>query len=192
MRACARAWRWRGRPDRRHGLRRRHRRRDRCRLPQRQDGHDDPGRRPPPHGGEHGVPGRRHRPPPLHLRRRGRPAPDRPRRGARGHALPRACLAITVRDLDAPGGTFTHWLIRDLDANTRRLSAGAHPPGAVEGRDSFGRTGYSGPCPPHGDRPHHYVLTVYATDRRPPLAPSTSPGVSPDDLPRALTGRYGR
>ncbi|MFZ4236842.1 YbhB/YbcL family Raf kinase inhibitor-like protein [Streptomyces murinus] len=97
-----------------------------------------------------------------------------------------------MRDLDAPGGTFTHWLIRHLDANTRRLSAGAHPPGDVEGRDSFGRTGCSDPCPPHGDRSHRYVLTVYATDRRPPLAPSTSPGASPGDLLRALTGRYGR
>ncbi|MFF7403667.1 YbhB/YbcL family Raf kinase inhibitor-like protein [Streptomyces murinus] len=127
-------------------------------------------------------------------------------------------LAVTVRDLDAPGGTFTHWLIRDIAANTRRLSAGAHARGAVEGRNSFGRTGYSGPCPPHGDRPHRYVLTVYATDRRPLLSPGTSPGASPDtspgaspdassgasldDLRRALsghtlatgtlTGRYGR
>ncbi|WDO05524.1 YbhB/YbcL family Raf kinase inhibitor-like protein [Streptomyces murinus] len=117
---------------------------------------------------------------------------------------------MTVQDLDAPGGTFTHWLIRNIDAHTRRLPAGAHPPGAVEGRDSFGRTGYSGPCPPHGDRPHRYVLTVYATDRRPPLSPGTPPGASPDassgasldNLLRALaghtratctlTGRYGR
>ncbi|MEU6467022.1 YbhB/YbcL family Raf kinase inhibitor-like protein [Streptomyces sp. NPDC046976] len=100
--------------------------------------------------------------------------------------------------------------VRDLDANTRRLSAGAHPLGAVEGRNSFGRTGYSGPCPPRGDRPHRYVLTVYATDRRPPLSPGTSPRASPDassraspdDLRRALSGhtlatgtlmgRYGR
>ncbi|WP_416486155.1 YbhB/YbcL family Raf kinase inhibitor-like protein [Streptomyces sp. CL12] len=108
--------------------------------------------------------------------------------------------------LDAPGGTFTHWLIRDLDPHTRRLPAGAHPPGAVEGRDSFGRTGYSSPCPPHGDHPHRYVLTVYATDRRPLLSPGTSPGASPDTSPEelrralsghtlatgTLTGRYGR
>ncbi|MEU5792592.1 YbhB/YbcL family Raf kinase inhibitor-like protein [Streptomyces sp. NPDC047813] len=106
-------------------------------------------------------------------------------------------LAVTVRDLDAPGGTFTHWLIWDLDAGTRRLSAGAHPHGAAEGRNSFGKSGYRGPCPPRGDHPHRYVLTVYATDRRPPL----SPGASPDALRRALsghtlatgtlTGRYG-
>ncbi|OIK27573.1 hypothetical protein VT52_011185 [Streptomyces malaysiense] len=111
-------------------------------------------------------------------------------------------LAVTVRDLDAPGGTFTHWLIWDIDAGTRRLSAGAHPRGAVEGRNGFGRTGYGGPCPPHGDHPHHYVLTVYAADRRPPLSPAASAGASPDDLRRALsghtlatgtlTGRYGR
>ncbi|MGW3263237.1 YbhB/YbcL family Raf kinase inhibitor-like protein [Streptomyces sp. NPDC001056] len=106
-------------------------------------------------------------------------------------------LAVTVRDLDAPGAPFTHWLIWGIDAGTRRLSAGERPRGAAEGRNSFGRTGYNGPCPPRGDRPHRYVLTVYATDRRPPL----SPGASPDDLRRALsghtlatgtlTGRYG-
>ncbi|BBC92932.1 hypothetical protein ACFY2H_18450 [Streptomyces griseofuscus] len=57
-------------------------------------------------------------------------------------------------------------------------------------------------CPPHGDRPHRHVLTVYATDRHPPLSPDASSGASLDDLRRALvghslatgtlTGRHGR
>jgi Raf kinase inhibitor-like YbhB/YbcL family protein len=107
-------------------------------------------------------------------------------------------LALLLRDSDAPHGTFTHWLVWDIDPHTTRLSAGEHPRAASEGRNDFGRTGYSGPCPPRGDPPHRYVLTVYAVDRRVSLAA----GVSPTDLLKAisghtlavgtLTGRYGR
>jgi hypothetical protein len=28
-----------------------------------------------------------------------------------------------------------------------------------------------GPCPPQGDGPHHYLITVMATDLEPTLAP---------------------
>ncbi|GHE01459.1 hypothetical protein GCM10010339_20750 [Streptomyces alanosinicus] len=109
-----------------------------------------------------------------------------------------AGLALVLRDPDAPHGAFTHWLVWDIDPHTRQLPAGERPQGATEGRNDFKRPGYGGPCPPRGDRPHHYVLTVYATDRRLSLAPDAS--VS--DLLRALsghtlatgslTGRYGR
>ncbi|MFI1762575.1 YbhB/YbcL family Raf kinase inhibitor-like protein [Streptomyces sp. NPDC020800] len=107
-------------------------------------------------------------------------------------------LALLLQDPDAPHGTFTHWLAWDIDPHTTRLTAGEHPAGAAEGRNGFGGTGYGGPCPPRGDRPHRYVLTVYAADRRPGLAPTATP----DDLRQALsghtlakgtlTGRYGR
>ncbi|MQY38510.1 hypothetical protein SRB17_65230 [Streptomyces sp. RB17] len=109
-----------------------------------------------------------------------------------------AALALLLRDADAPHGTFTHWLVWDVDPHTTRLSAGEHPRGATEGRDDFGKTGYGGPCPPRGDRPHRYVLTVYAVDRR----VSLGAGASAADLLRVLsghtlavgtlTGTYGR
>jgi len=68
---------------------------------------------------------------------------------------PRAAeYALEVVDVDAPGGRFVHWL--EL--------------GTVQGRNSFGRLGWSGPCPPPGDKPHRYVTTVYALDRRVRLA----------------------
>src|SRR4029079_18735626 len=66
---------------------------------------------------------------------------------------PKPYMAIVMTDPDAPGGTFVHWT---------RWGRG------VEGKNSFGRTGYDGPCPPRGDKPHHYVVTVYAL--RSPLA----------------------
>ena len=38
----------------------------------------------------------------------------------------------------------------------------------AEGRDQvrtdFGVPGYGGPCPPKGDKPHHYIFTIYAVD----------------------------
>ncbi|MER5541085.1 YbhB/YbcL family Raf kinase inhibitor-like protein [Streptomyces sp. NPDC002589] len=95
-----------------------------------------------------------------------------------------ASLALLLRDPDAPHGTFTHWLVWDIDPHTRQLAAGERPQGATEGRNDFKRPGYGGPCPPRGDRPHHYVLTVYAGDRRLSLAP----GAAPADLLRALSG----
>ncbi|MFE0389294.1 YbhB/YbcL family Raf kinase inhibitor-like protein [Streptomyces bungoensis] len=109
-----------------------------------------------------------------------------------------AGLALTLRDPDAPHGTFTHWLVWNMGPGTTGLTAGAHPQGATEGRNGFRKTGYGGPCPPHGDEPHHYVLTVYATDRPLHLAPDATE----QDLLHALaghtlatgslTGRYGR
>jgi Raf kinase inhibitor-like YbhB/YbcL family protein len=109
-----------------------------------------------------------------------------------------ASLALLVEDPDAPHGTFTHWLVWDIGPHTTNLGTGQAPTGAVEGRNGFGRTGYGGPCPPRGDRPHRYVFSLYATDRRLSLAP----GATPDDLRHALaghtlasgtlTGRYGR
>ena len=59
-------------------------------------------------------------------------------------------FAIVMSDPDAPGGTFVHW-----------TSWGRR----VEGTNSFGDKGYKGPCPPKGDKPHRYVVTVYALRR---------------------------
>ena len=90
--------------------------------------------------------------------------------------------AIVMTDPDAPGGTFVHWTRWD----------------GVDGENSFGRVGYSGPCPPKGDKAHRYVLTVYVLERRLPLAR----GSKPDQVIAALqkqadesgstTGLYGR
>ncbi|MEU9477639.1 YbhB/YbcL family Raf kinase inhibitor-like protein [Streptomyces sp. NPDC048191] len=95
-----------------------------------------------------------------------------------------AALALVMQDSDAPHGAFTHWLAWNLGPHTTRLSAGEQPRGATEGRNDFGRTGYGGPCPPRGDRPHRYVLTVYAADRRLSLAADASRA----QLLRALSG----
>jgi Raf kinase inhibitor-like YbhB/YbcL family protein len=92
-------------------------------------------------------------------------------------------LVVLVEDPDAPHGTFTHWLMWGVSPHDTRLTAGAAPQGATQGRNGFKKTGYGGPCPPKGT-PHHYVFSVYATDKK--LALPTD--ASPDDVRRALTG----
>jgi Raf kinase inhibitor-like YbhB/YbcL family protein len=69
-------------------------------------------------------------------------------------------LALVVTDPDAPGGTYVHWVVLNLDKGTRALQAGALPAGAVQARNSAGHARYDGPCPPDGT--HHYRFTVYA------------------------------
>jgi hypothetical protein len=70
-------------------------------------------------------------------------------------------LDIVMRDLDAQGGSFIHWQLTGLSPSLRSLVAGATPAGAQVGKNSFGTSGYRGPCPPAGSA-HHYVITVTA------------------------------
>ena len=39
---------------------------------------------------------------------------------------------------------------------------------ALQGTNDFGKVGYGGPCPPAGDKPHHYRFTVWALDQASP------------------------
>ncbi len=81
-------------------------------------------------------------------------------------------LALTVYDPDAPTGSgWWHWVVVNLPADLRALPRGAGSPdgaglpaSAHQVRTDFGAPGYGGPCPPAGDPPHRYVVTVYALD----------------------------
>ena len=86
-------------------------------------------------------------------------------------------LALTATDPDAPGGTFTHWVLFNLPPNTTSLPANvpkqADAASAKQGRNDFGRVGYGGPCPPPG-KPHRYVFTLYALDTELNLQPGAT------------------
>jgi Raf kinase inhibitor-like YbhB/YbcL family protein len=69
--------------------------------------------------------------------------------------------ALIMDDPDAPGGTFTHWVLFDIPADTVRLAEGATAIG-VDGKNNVDRTGYFGPCPPSGI--HRYYFRLYALD----------------------------
>jgi Raf kinase inhibitor-like YbhB/YbcL family protein len=107
-------------------------------------------------------------------------------------------LALLVEDQNAPGGTFVHWSVYDLARSSSGTGTGSLPQGSVEGRNSFGRVGYGGPCPPHGDPPHHYVFSIHALDDKPGLPSGASPAAVREAVAAhaiaagALTGTYRR
>jgi Raf kinase inhibitor-like YbhB/YbcL family protein len=73
-------------------------------------------------------------------------------------------LALIVDDPDAPVGTFTHWLAWNIDPQAGGLAEGESAP--AEGRNDFGTSGWSGPCPPPGHGPHRYFFRLHAVDAR--------------------------
>ena len=68
-------------------------------------------------------------------------------------------LAIIVEDPDAPKGTFDHWLVWNIPPES--IIAENRIPG-ISGKNSAGKTGYHGPCPPSGH--HRYYFHVFALD----------------------------
>jgi len=115
-------------------------------------------------------------------------------------------LAIIVDDPDAPGGTFTHWLLWNVPADRASIPEGipktetaAALGGAPQGTNDAGSLGYTGPCPPEGDDPHTYRFTAYAVDSTLELEPGIPRGDLSDDLSGGatlatsrFTGEYGR
>ncbi len=77
-------------------------------------------------------------------------------------------FALTVYDPDAPTGSgWWHWVVYNLPKDLTHLVEGASkklPHGAVQGKTDFGKPGFGGACPPEGDQPHHYIITLYALD----------------------------
>ena len=69
-------------------------------------------------------------------------------------------LALIVEDPDAPKGVYDHWIVWNIPPNEMILENSR--PG-ISGKNSFGNTGYGGPCPPSGS--HRYFFKAYALDR---------------------------
>jgi Raf kinase inhibitor-like YbhB/YbcL family protein len=84
-------------------------------------------------------------------------------------------FALIGDDPDAPGGTWVHWVIYDLPADTKELPEAvakteALPSGAKQGVNDFRKLGYNGPCPPPGSA-HRYYFRLYALDAPANLKP---------------------
>ncbi|HEY5611298.1 MAG TPA: YbhB/YbcL family Raf kinase inhibitor-like protein [Thermoanaerobaculia bacterium] len=75
-------------------------------------------------------------------------------------------FVLIVDDPDVPPAVsadrnWDHWLVWNIPPQTREIREGEHPTG-VEGRNSWGRNEYGGPCPP--DREHRYFFKLFALD----------------------------
>jgi Raf kinase inhibitor-like YbhB/YbcL family protein len=97
-------------------------------------------------------------------------------------------LAVIVDDPDAPAGTWVHWVLYDLPAETHNLPEGTPkdrslPGGAQQGRNDFGKIGYNGPCPPRGTV-HRYFFKLYALNSKTGL----NPGATKSEFERAMKG----
>lgn len=81
-------------------------------------------------------------------------------------------LALLVDDPDAPRAEpWVHWILFKIPPHQQQLSEDippaervAMPPGCLQGKNSWGRTGYGGPEPPRGHGVHHYHFKLYALD----------------------------
>ncbi|PLX29059.1 YbhB/YbcL family Raf kinase inhibitor-like protein [Candidatus Parcubacteria bacterium] len=91
-------------------------------------------------------------------------------------------LALVVDDPDAPGGTWVHWLVWNIDPSTTEISENSIPTNALQGLNSSGMTRYEGMCPPSGT--HRYYFKLYALDTE----LSVSNGSSAADLEKAMEG----
>lgn len=116
-------------------------------------------------------------------------------------------FVVTHFDPDAMKGKgFWHWFVVDIPASATGLprNAGAAdnsnlPAGARQLKTSFGKAAFGGSCPPPGDKPHKYVVTVYAMKTPKIELPADTtptqalPVVEADALGKAsLTYTFGR
>ena len=97
-------------------------------------------------------------------------------------------LALICEDVDAPSGSFTHWIIFNIPGTVSSLPEGLAPSGVVQedmrqGINGFGQIGYRGPCPPPG-KPHRYFFRLYALNTYFLLPP----GCSKEELVQMMGG----
>ena len=88
-------------------------------------------------------------------------------------------LALINDDPDAPMGTWDHWLIWNLKP-TAEIKEDSAP--GTQGKNSWGRNDYGGPCPPSGT--HRYFFKLYALDSELDLAK----GATKAELEAAMEG----
>ena len=91
-------------------------------------------------------------------------------------------------DIDGQSGAgVSHWVAYDIPANVHALAEGEATAGSknfVGGTGTRSNALYLGPCPPQGDGPHHYLITVMALD----LEPTLAAGMTRDQFQAAAKG----
>jgi len=86
--------------------------------------------------------------------------------------------ALIMDDPDGPRGRWVHWVMWNLHDSVLAADIARQPHldtaggRLCQGRNSFGRFGYVGPCPPAGT--HRYFFKIYALDQELDLGPDTN------------------
>jgi Raf kinase inhibitor-like YbhB/YbcL family protein len=118
---------------------------------------------------------------------------------------PAATKSFAIVMFDADGGRGTgsvHWIAYGIPPERSALAEGeaSVSPGAwLGGKNGVGTDHYYGPCGPANDAPHHYVITLIATDLDPH---ALAPGLTREQLlaqlrghalaPASIVGTYNR
>lgn len=91
---------------------------------------------------------------------------------------------LMVYDRDAPEGDWVHWLMFNIPPSSiNELNQGAtEPKGAVVGKNSYDKVGYSGPCPASGE--HRYAFQIWALD----TVLDLEVGATKDEVMKAMEG----
>lgn len=91
-------------------------------------------------------------------------------------------LVLIMDDPDAPMGTWDHWVVWNIPPDVKSIPENSVPEGAIQGRNSWGKNEYGGPCPPHGV--HRYFFKLYALD----ILLNISPKSTKKDVEKAMKG----
>ncbi len=93
-------------------------------------------------------------------------------------------LALIVEDPDAPMGTWDHWLVWNIPP-ANEISEDSIP--GTEGKNSFNKHHYGGPCPPSGT--HRYFFKIFALDSELDLGADTDKEALEKAMVNKILGR---
>lgn len=96
-------------------------------------------------------------------------------------------FALISDDPDASVGTWVHWVIFNIPATVGGLPENVSGQKEISGlgkngKNSWQRLGYGGPCPPSGT--HRYYFKLYALD----TLLNLNPGATKEELLKAMKG----
>jgi len=98
-------------------------------------------------------------------------------------------FALIMIDPDgARGMGSVHWVAYNIPAARKSLKEGEgnrEAKDVTEGKNSRGTNGYTGPCGPPADAPHHYIIQLLALDI---AAGTLQPGLDRDGLLKMING----
>jgi hypothetical protein len=69
-------------------------------------------------------------------------------------------IVLIVDDPDAPAGTWTHWLVWNIQVSGNKAIIQEDSIPGIQGQNDFNKNNWGGPAPPSGE--HRYFFRAYA------------------------------